>query len=271
MHSGCYHGELVRGDKHFEMRLEMRATARACAIAGGDLARARERRKEGGRERKMAKERERGMTGSAIASRSRGGGGRWRQQWPLPRINMQRNDRSRPIARQRRVSRTREDAQAIGARAAGPDRPRDPFGTSVTSSSSTDPAGDRLVNVCRHIGFAGIAEGTARTGKRDARGIRGGGEKGVRRGGGNEDENSPVLYTCSSSTMPSLPPPNTTMRSLMATARCPCLGLGWGPVGFAIRFHFSMGAAMMTVDHIIFSMPRERKITLTIYRRNYPL
>lgn len=39
----------------------------------------------------------------------------------------------------------------------------------------------------------------------------------------------------------------------MATARWPCLGRGWGPVGFAIRFHFSMGAAMMTVDHIIFS------------------
>lgn len=39
----------------------------------------------------------------------------------------------------------------------------------------------------------------------------------------------------------------------MATARCPCLGLGWGPVGFAIFFHFNMGAAMMTVDHIIFS------------------
>lgn len=73
-------------------------------------------------------------------------------------------------------------------------------------------------------------------------------------GGGEEEyENSPVLYTCSSSTMPSLPPPKTTMRSLIATARWPCLGLGWGPVGFAIRFHFSMGAAMMTVDHIIFS------------------
>merc|ERR1719392_503435 len=34
-----------------------------------------------------------------------------------------------------------------------------------------------------------------------------------------------VLYTCSSSTIPSLPPPNTTMRSLIATALCPCLGL----------------------------------------------
>lgn len=32
---------------------------------------------------------------------------------------------------------------------------------------------------------------------------------------------SPVLYTCSSSTIPSLPPPNTTMSSLMATARWP--------------------------------------------------
>lgn len=40
----------------------------------------------------------------------------------------------------------------------------------------------------------------------------------------------------------------------MATALCPCRGLGCGPVGFVIRFHFNMGAAMMTVDHIIFSI-----------------
>jgi hypothetical protein len=52
--------------------------------------------------------------------------------------------------------------------------------------------------------------------------------------------------------MPSLPPPKTTMRSLMATARCPCRGLGCGPVGFVIRFHFNTGAAMMIADHIIF-------------------
>lgn len=48
--------------------------------------------------------------------------------------------------------------------------------------------------------------------------------------------NSPVLYTCSSSTIPSLPPPNTTMSSLMATARWPWRGRGTGPDQPTTRF-----------------------------------
>lgn len=95
--------------------------------------------------------------------------------------------------------------------------------------------------------FAGIARYGA-----ERRGVRKGTHGGVARVHPGEIY-SPVLYTCNSSTIPSFPPPKTTIRSLMATARWPCLGRGWGPVGFAIRFHFSMGAAMMTVDHIIFS------------------
>lgn len=51
----------------------------------------------------------------------------------------------------------------------------------------------------------------------------------------------------------------------MATARWPCLGLGCGPVGFVIRFHFSMGAAMMTVDHIIFSCRARPYATQALY------
>lgn len=47
---------------------------------------------------------------------------------------------------------------------------------------------------------------------------------------------SPVLYTCSSSTIPSLPPPNTTMSSLMATARWPWRGRGTGPDQPTTRF-----------------------------------
>ena len=55
---------------------------------------------------------------------------------------------------------------------------------------------------------------------------------------------SPVLQTCNSSTMPSLPPPKTTIRSLMATARWPCLGLGEGPVALPTFFHLRMGDAI---------------------------
>lgn len=47
---------------------------------------------------------------------------------------------------------------------------------------------------------------------------------------------SPVLYTCSSSTIPSLPPPNTTMSSLIATARWPWRGRGTGPDQPTTRF-----------------------------------
>jgi hypothetical protein len=53
-----------------------------------------------------------------------------------------------------------------------------------------------------------------------------------------------VLYTWSSSTIPSLPPPKTTIKSLIATALWPCLGRGHGPVVLVTRFHFRMGAAI---------------------------
>ena len=60
-----------------------------------------------------------------------------------------------------------------------------------------------------------------------------------------------VLNTWSSSTIPSLPPPNTIIKSLIATARWPWRGLGQGPVEFVTRFHFSMGAAILlaTMSH----------------------
>lgn len=47
----------------------------------------------------------------------------------------------------------------------------------------------------------------------------------------------PVLYTCSSSTIPSFPPPKTTISSFIATALCPCLGRGTGPDHPRTRFH----------------------------------
>ena len=50
----------------------------------------------------------------------------------------------------------------------------------------------------------------------------------------------PVLSTWSSSIMASFPPPKMMMSSLMATARCPCRGLGAGPVVLAILFHFRL-------------------------------
>lgn len=46
-----------------------------------------------------------------------------------------------------------------------------------------------------------------------------------------------MLYTCNSSTIPSFPPPKTTMSSFMATALCPCLGRGTGPDHPRTRFH----------------------------------
>lgn len=39
--------------------------------------------------------------------------------------------------------------------------------------------------------------------------------------------------------MPSLPPPNTTISSLMFTDRWPCRGRGCGPDGLDTRFHFN--------------------------------
>lgn len=47
----------------------------------------------------------------------------------------------------------------------------------------------------------------------------------------------PVLYTCNSSTIPSFPPPKTTISSFIATALCPCLGRGTGPDHPRTRFH----------------------------------
>ncbi|MEE6527285.1 hypothetical protein FKM82_028556 [Ascaphus truei] len=43
--------------------------------------------------------------------------------------------------------------------------------------------------------------------------------------------------------MPSLPPPNTTISSLMDTARCPCRGLGTGPDQPTTRFQRGCRAA----------------------------
>ena len=54
-----------------------------------------------------------------------------------------------------------------------------------------------------------------------------------------------VLKTWSSSTIPSLLPPNTTIKSLIATALCPWRGLGHGPVVSVTLFYFNMGAAIM--------------------------
>ena len=58
---------------------------------------------------------------------------------------------------------------------------------------------------------------------------------------------SQVLYTCNSSTIPSFPPPKTIIKSLIATALCPCRGLGAGPEVLVIRFHFNMGAAILKI------------------------
>lgn len=101
-------------------------------------------------------------------------------------------------------------------------------------------------------GMGGGGEG-GRRGRRE--GGREGGKAGEGEGGDGEREgregrrrergkdrrtqralHSPVLYTCSSSTIPSLPPPNTTMSSLMATARWPWRGRGTGPDQPTTRF-----------------------------------
>lgn len=58
----------------------------------------------------------------------------------------------------------------------------------------------------------------------------------------------PVLYTWSSSTMPSFPPPNTTMSSLIATALCPCLGRGTGPDHPRTRFQRGWSAEPLVPD-----------------------
>lgn len=102
-------------------------------------------------------------------------------------------------------------------------------------------------------GRGGRREGEEKGGEGGRRGGRGGGKEGEegregRRGrgrrwreGGKHPRtqralHSPVLYTCSSSTIPSLPPPNTTMSSLMATARWPWRGRGTGPDQPTTRF-----------------------------------
>lgn len=84
-------------------------------------------------------------------------------------------------------------------------------------------------------------------GKGGGREGKSGGDKKGGEGGGEGEEggkdprtqralHSPVLYTCSSSTIPSLPPPNTTMSSLIATARWPWRGRGTGPDQPTTRF-----------------------------------
>ena len=55
--------------------------------------------------------------------------------------------------------------------------------------------------------------------------------------------------------MPSLPPPNITIKSRIATARCPCLGLGLGPDGSLTHFHFIEAAMLFTSSNFF-----ERKI-----------
>lgn len=42
---------------------------------------------------------------------------------------------------------------------------------------------------------------------------------------------------CNSSTIPSLPPPNTIIISLTLTARCPCRGFGAIPAGDSTLHH----------------------------------
>lgn len=76
-----------------------------------------------------------------------------------------------------------------------------------------------------------------------------------------------VLYTWSSSTIPSFPPPKTIIKSLIETARCPCLGLGHGPEVFVTLFHFNMGAAILKTQIVTFSCPDA--ITLLAYHMTY--
>ncbi|KAH9415697.1 hypothetical protein DERP_000187 [Dermatophagoides pteronyssinus] len=52
-----------------------------------------------------------------------------------------------------------------------------------------------------------------------------------------ENQNLQVLYICNSSTIPSLPPPNTIIISLTLTARCPCRGFGLIPPGDSTLHH----------------------------------
>ena len=65
----------------------------------------------------------------------------------------------------------------------------------------------------------------------------------------------PVFRTCSSSTIPSLPPPKIMMSSLIATALWPCLGRGAGPVVEPTRFQltFATTGSALTLDSIFLS------------------
>lgn len=65
---------------------------------------------------------------------------------------------------------------------------------------------------------------------------------------GVKGKHLPVLYTWSSSTIPSFPPPNTTMSSLIATALCPCLGRGTGPDQPRTRFQRGWSAEPLVPD-----------------------
>lgn len=56
----------------------------------------------------------------------------------------------------------------------------------------------------------------------------------------------------------------------MATARCPCRGLGHGPVVLVTRFHFSMGAAILNLHPLRLNggtEQRHREMTLLFYCR----
>ena len=49
--------------------------------------------------------------------------------------------------------------------------------------------------------------------------------------------------------MPSLPPPNTIIKSLIETALCPCRGRGAGPELECTLRHFIMGADIVNNDY----------------------
>lgn len=168
---------------------QLRAHARQ---VGGDVAHAGERergsqargkrRAIGGieRERGGGKQGEETRTWNdgkrAIASRSRASEGALKATMAAPAYkHVEMTDRGRlrvaSPASPDRSSRIRADTSWRSGPTgfAGPDRPRVPFGTRNRRVCHDDPAGDRLVNVCRHIGSRESARERRATGKRDAR------------------------------------------------------------------------------------------------------
>ena len=59
------------------------------------------------------------------------------------------------------------------------------------------------------------------------------------------------LKTFKSSTMPSLPPPKIMIKSLTATARWPCRGLGLWPMVASSRFHWNVVVIALTSMAVI--------------------